>query len=41
MKTCAIINFVTFQQQLAICRTHDDEEIHCCMPLHQQAGEED
>jgi hypothetical protein len=41
MKTCAIINPLTFQQQLAICRTHDDEEIRYCMPLCQQADGED
>jgi hypothetical protein len=41
MNTYAITNSLTFQQQLAICRTLDDEEICYCMPLCQQADEED
>lgn len=41
MNTCAITNSLTFPHQLAICRTHDDEEIRYCMPLCQQADEED
>ena len=41
MNTYAITNSLTFQRQLAIYRTHDDEEICYCMLLCQQADEED